>query len=365
MQTKTTADTAVAGIRWNDMGRSLWERLGRPWTRIPANGTRAGDDSAGSLVKLLPWFALALALADSQSRPAPPVRPLPGARHGHRMHTLEGRLVVFGGFAAGNAAADRGAKETWVLDLATGAWKRGGDLPFELAFGSSAVVGGRIVAMGSGIARYDVTADRWDSLAPEGTFPRSHFSAAALGERIYALGGFPETRGGFVGFDLATREVLDPPEPPGFRKGDHFAAVAALGGEIHAVGGIGGEPFAISRAHRVFDGARWRVAAPAPFPLWAKFAAVEALGSRLYVFEKGRGHRYDAAHDRWDSVAGLPLELAMPGACALGGRIAVLGGLATGAERENAALLYDPGADRWEPIPPAGAASHPASLPAR
>ena len=274
-------------------------------------------------------------------------RPLPGSRHGHRAEVLGSRVVAFGGFDRAADDDDRGSRWTQILDLRSGVWRRGADMNLGRGFFGSAVVDGTIVAIADSIERYDIEADRWSVVAPVGTMPTSHFGAAAIGRRIFALGGFPVLAGGFVGFDLETGRSFDPPEPEGLAKGDHLPVVATIGDEIHFVGGLRDEGFQPIAEHQVFDGRAWRRAAPPPRPTWAKLAAYAVHGRTLYLFDEEGGLRYDKDADRWSTVAsiGRGYALVMPAAVVLGDLVHVFGGFFPEPRQEL--LIYDPARDQW------------------
>jgi hypothetical protein len=302
---------------------------------------------------------------------------LPAPRHGHRAEwigdagteptSVTEQVVVFGGFAADSHDADRGTRETWVLarppDPSTAPapavatptrWRRVGDLPGGRAFFSSAIVDGSIFAIGGSIDRYDASREEWETIAPVDSFPDSHFGAAALGGRLYALGGFPARSGGFIGFDVATSNLLDPPEPPGFAPGDHFHIVAALNDELHVIGGLDHRTFAPTSTHWAFDGATWRAAAPPPRPLWAKFAAVQRAGNCLNVFDGDCGLRYNACDDSWTPVRSFAERVVMPTSVANRGTIFVIGGEITedGGSASSSLRTYSIALDRWSAATP-------------
>jgi hypothetical protein len=171
---------------------------------------------------------------------------------------------------------------------------------------------------------------------------------------VYALGGYPARRGGFVAYDLdrgtGARGVIDPPEPPEFKENDHFHIVAALNGKLHTVGGLDSADFRPTQRHHVFDGERWSSAAPPPSPVWAKFSVVQAHGDSLFVFEGAQGLRYDAKTDTWTKIAPLNAILVMPASEVIDGKIVVLGGRDIDS-KPAPVYVYDIAADRWENVP--------------
>lgn len=255
---------------------------------------------------------------------------------------------MFGGYARGSDKEDRGTRETWILDLPDGKWKRGADMIAGRSFFSSAVAGGAIHAMGGAIERYDAAKDAWETVSGPEVFPASHFGGAALGSKLYALGGFPERSGGFAGFDLEKKTTFDPPEPPGFGKGDHFHVIAALDGVIHVVGGLDGETFEARTDHHVFDGNGWKPAKPPPTGLFSKFAVVETSGDRLYYFSGGTGLAFDVSEDAWIKLASLRQEPVLPASVVWKDRIQVLGGMYVAPTTDR--FAYDLLQDRWHTL---------------
>ena len=305
-------------------------------------------------MRALPLFALT---ACSVTSVAPVDLTLPHDRHGHRAHVITDHLVVFGGFGA-SARGDRGTRETWIRDRSSGTWRRAADLVVPKSFGASAVVNGTPYALGDDIERYDVEADRWEVVAAVGSVQKSHFAAAAVGSRIYAVGGYPVDRGGVRVFDTQTRRVTEVPPPPGFGPGDHFHFVANLGERLHVIGGLDGDEFTPKREHWVLLDGAWRAATPPPDALWAKFAIHAVAGDRLFVFtgigpQRGdalgprRGLCYDPHADRWSELAAAPAALVMAATVVIDDRIHVLGGARLDEAPVTIPRVFDIATGRW------------------
>ena len=265
--------------------------------------------------------------------------PLPTPRHGHRMHLHGNALVVFGGFSRGRDG--RGTKATWIYDFESAQWRPGADLQKGRAFFSSVEVDGDIYAIGGSIEVYDIEKDRWETIFSGGEFPVSHFGAAVVGQTIFTVGGFPSDRGRVAAFDIETRTVTEIPTLPGLTIGDHLHFVAALGGELHVLGGLSGRTM-----HWVFDGSEWREAAAIPEPAWAKFAVYEVVDDRLFLFWESGGYCYDLESDTWSKVQPLNELLAMAASFVSDGRIYVLGGIS--ARNPSVVRVYDIRQDKWE-----------------
>jgi len=299
----------------------------------------------GGMRRLLPIGLALLAACSADGRAAPPEpppvpAPLDHARHGHRVHLVDGRLILFGGYS-GADAPDRGKRQAFAFEFGKEAWTRIADLGTGMAFHSSAVAGGRVHAIGGTVERYDAAEDRWEPVVREVLLPESHLAAAALGGRIWTVGGFDAGPGGVRVLDPDTGEVSDGPELPGFEPGDHFHVVAALEGRLHVLGGLRKD--GLSARHRALVEGRWEVRAPLPEPDWAKFGYRGVVGGRLYVFGEVH-HRYDPEADEWEERAAPPEVRAMAAVYVHGTRIIVLGGR---PDPDRTVLVYDTEADEW------------------
>src|SRR5919198_3048593 len=133
-------------------------------------------------------------------------------------------------------------------------------------------------------------AGRWVARAPIPT-PRSEVGVAALGGRVYVVGGFGGTSVNEE-YDPATdRWRARAPLP----RGVHHPGVAAIAGRLYVVGGYadpGGRPSA-----QLFEydpaGDSWRERAPMPTPRGALGVAV--LDGKLYAIGGG-GRRGGGGH---------------------------------------------------------------------
>ena len=279
---------------------------------------------------------------------------MPAPRHGHRVEAIEGGLLAFGGFGD-PGLPDRGARETWWLAPGAGSWQRRADLGRGRAFFSSAVVDGSVYAVGDGVERYDVAADRWIEVVPPGALPVSHFAAAALGRTIFVLGGFPADCGGLHAVDLDVAghaaTVRDQPSPPGFKPSDHFHVVQALGGRLHVIGGLDVESFEPRREHWILGAGGFEAQAPPPSGIWAKFTVQAVVGDELYLFGDSGSWRFEAATGRWARRAAPGRTLVMAPSVAIDGTIWVVGGMEVGSDR-SPLLAYDVAADAWRDAAP-------------
>jgi hypothetical protein len=153
-------------------------------------------------------------------------------------------------------------------------------------------------------------------------------------------------------------------------EGLNAPAAAALGTRIFLIGGFGTTGNMPVAAVHVYDTAtrRWSTAAPLPRPRGGHAAVV--LDGRIHVIGGGNAQTtiadhsvYDPATDRWSERAPLPRAMGSPAAVVHGGVLHSIGGRSGHADFGEV-WRHDAASDRWSagpPIPPrgtAGAVSH-------
>ena len=193
----------------------------------------------------------------------------------------------------------------------------------------------------------------WRALAAAPT-ERTEVAAAALGDRIWVLGGY-----GADGATLATVEVYDTGADTWARGPDlpvavNHAMAATLGGALYVGGGNDGTRPSTQLAR--LDGDRWRTLAP--LPQGRSAGGLVALDGRLYlvggVVEGGLAvdtQVYDPAADAWTAVPGLPTPREHLGAAASAGKVYVVGGRVGGVGNNLAvAEAFDPASGRWSGV---------------
>jgi N-acetylneuraminic acid mutarotase len=183
-------------------------------------------------------------------------------------------------------------------------------------------------------------------------------AAAAIGSRIYVIGGFEGTGNAPTGrvhvYDLVARTWSEAAPLPAAR-GGHAAAV--LGGRIHVLGG--GNAATTLAAHAVYDPAanRWTNRAPLRRAKGSPAAVVArgrlyAIGGRSGSSDFGDVEIYDAAADRWTRGPSIPPR-GTAGAAAYGSSIYVFGGESQASGRTLAHVLrLRAGSRRWERMTP-------------
>jgi N-acetylneuraminic acid mutarotase len=186
--------------------------------------------------------------------------------------------------------------------------------------------------------------------------PRTEVASAILGGRIVAVGGFLES-----GANSRRVDAYDPTADRWTRLPDlpvsvDHAAAASWRGRLVVVGGYGADRQPL-RAAYLFDGTRWRRLPPPPEERAAAAAAATAdgrvwiVGGRTRDGLAGRALSLDLRTLRWRVVPG-PRPREHLAATALRGRVYAVGGRLAGYDTNLATVqAYDPGTDRWSSLP--------------
>lgn len=223
----------------------------------------------------------------------------------------------------------------------------------------------------------DSVAARWDGRAPvpDG---RTEVSVAAGDSLIYLIGGFGRGEGrrptaprAMLAYDPASDRWAEVAEIP---EGLNHAGLAAVGGRLYILGGFQGSSRAPTGAVRIYDPAAgtWRDGAPMPTARGA--LAVAVLGGRIHALggnaargvtlephehgaaagdrSVGTHEVYDPAQDTWTRSEPMPTPRNHLGAAAVAGKIHVVGGRVPGDMELSTHEIYDPATDTWAEGPP-------------
>jgi N-acetylneuraminic acid mutarotase len=183
-------------------------------------------------------------------------------------------------------------------------------------------------------------------------------AAAALGGRIYLIGGFDTTTNiptsQVLVYDTVTHRWSTAASLPRARGGH---AVAVRDGLIHVIGG--GNSESTLADHSVYDPAtdRWSALAPLPRSMGSPAAVVHegslySIGGRSGLEDFGDVWRYDSAKDLWLAGPALPAR-GTHGAVSVCGSIYVFGGESQPRQRVLADVLrLDSSGSSWVPLAP-------------
>lgn len=199
----------------------------------------------------------------------------------------------------------------------------------------------------------------WVTLAALPT-PRQEVAVAALGGRVYVIGGFGEGAS-----PSATVEAYDPATDRWEARAPlpvplHHAAAAVAGGRLFVMGGYTGGRFKWEVQAELYEydprANAWHSRAPMPTPRGGLGAAV--LDGRIHAvggsvrFALNVHEVYDPATDRWTPASRVPTPRDHLAAVALRGRIWAIGGRESFLGRQYADVeIYDPATDTWQPGP--------------
>lgn len=271
------------------------------WQARPAMGSARQETAVaalGGLVYVIGGFGSTAEPVDTVEAFDPAtdqwktVAPLPLAVHHAAAAVADGRLFVVGGYTGGRVRWTP-LGTTFEYDPARNTWRGRAQMPTPRGGLGVAAVGGRLFALGGSADRvtganevYDVAADRWMAANAMPT-ARDHLAVVGSEGRVWALGG----RESFMGTQYANVEIYDPatdswrtaPPLPSARGG---LAAAALGDKIFVFGGEA--PFRIWNATEMYDRSinAWVAKAPMPTPRHGIGAAV--IDGRIYVPGGGR-----------------------------------------------------------------------------
>jgi hypothetical protein len=211
--------------------------------------------------------------------------PLPVGRHHLMAAAFGGKVLIFGGAAAG---AWNPTATAFAYDPALDTWSDIAPMPEPRMSGVAVALNDKVYIVGgvgasSALLEYNPATNGWRSLAALSQ-PREHLAAVALDGEVYALGGRWEGVG-----ERSSVEIYDPADsawregPPLLRPHAGFSA-AVLRGHILAAGGeiliTGDETLT---AFEIFDPRTqtWSLAPDLPYPIHGVAAA--ALGGRFYL----------------------------------------------------------------------------------
>jgi len=278
----TAPAPSVSGLAWTTLAKAPTARTevaaAASGGRIYVIGGYTADGATVSTVEVLD-------VATGRWERGPD---LPVAVNHAMASTVDETVYLFGGYLAGNVPS------TSAFRLEGSGWQAVTPLPDGRAAGTAAAVDG-VVYVAGGIApggrladamlRFDTATDQW-STAPGPPTPREHLGGAAFEGRVYTVGG---RTGGLSGnltafevFDSRTGEWARLPDLPTRRGG--LAAAATCSGLVVAVGGEAAETFAEVEAYDLHSGG-WLTLPALPTPRHG--LGVVAIGTVLYTLSGG------------------------------------------------------------------------------
>jgi len=256
----------------------------------------------------------------------------------------------------------------------TGIWRRRANMPTKRVGLSTAVVSGKIYAIGGWIPGgalgktlktvevYDPVTNTWTKKADMPT-PRFSSSISVVSGKIYVIGG----HGGGVNM-LSTTEEYDPKTDTWIRKASmptkrHSLSASAVNGKIYAIGGtiIEGMKFVSFPTVEEYDPATDTWTKKANMPTKRAALSTSVVSGKIYAIggcipwrdawkELSTVEVYDPATDTWTKGADMPTRRCWHAASAVNGKIYAIGGMiVTGVKwpMVSDVEVYYPAVDRW------------------
>jgi N-acetylneuraminic acid mutarotase len=253
--------------------------------------------------------------------------PLP--RSEHAVAEFDGKIWVLGGYPPGRLPSDL----VQIYDPVTSRWSLGPRLPQPIHHTHVAAVGGKIYLLGGEIEGastgkaerfvadtwvHDPAVGGWAKRAPMPT-ARGGGGKAVIDGKIYVAGGRPPGGSAFEVYDPATDKWEKLPDMPTQR--NHLAMVA-LNGKVIVAGGRTGPGAMAERVDTVeiYDPKtrRWAKGAPLPAPRGGITGAAHAGCMFVFGGEGERSHvlgltpntyGYNPRTDRWTKLPDLPIAV--------------------------------------------------------
>lgn len=237
-----------------------------------------------------------------------------------------------------------------ILAVAADPWVQGPSLNVPRYKCRAVVLDGKIYVIGgrdpkniAPIEVFDPAVGKWEIVGPSPTNAYEMPCVAAIGGKIYSLGGRTaekvRPKGGYV-WDPASGKVEWVELPGTATQGHGDAAYGVIGTKIYLISGeddsLPNEGWDYGKAVDVFDTTTftWSLAAPIPFGR-EDFDAI-AVGEKIFVFGGQGGAEssavawldiYDAKTDSWQHIEeGLPIPWEQPRVAAIGDQIYIMTG---------------------------------------
>ena len=265
------------------------------------------------------------------------------------------------------------ARSAEAYDPATERWKPAESLPATVHHGSAlvATAGGTLLSCGGHAGGVIVVSDVYQRIssgsdhtwecAPPLSFKRAYAGAACIGEHVYVIGGHDGAN------RLAEGEMLivgpGRPQVAGswapiarMQSPRAYFGLAALGGQLFAVGGHDGTKFLCSA--EAYNPATDRWSPIASMATARGYHGVAVLDGKLYAIGGFDGDSrlrsvevYDAAEDKWHAVAPLTTPRAFLATAANTTTLFALGGSSAPGLVLATGEAFDPREGVWRALP--------------
>ena len=302
---------------------------------------------------------------------------VPTSRNGVARAVVSGKIYIIGGVPYSNKGGPGWAAlpTVEIYDTQTKTWRKGADLPTPRIAAQAAVFAGEIYVFG-GYSRgkirgtkqhkivevYDPQTDTWTRTRDMPTL-RSGFKTAVIDGKIYAIGGaiYDKRRDVEVATDLV--EAYDPLANRWEKRASmptkrYWINAEVIDGKIYAIGGEVSPRLGVPLADQFFTRIeeynprtnQWRKLRDMPMSRFA-FDTV-AVDKKVYLiggYALNNGFErvtsvdvYEPSLNRWTAIPPIPVGKIAP-AVAVNGVIYVLGGFVGGTRFSQAVEAFDTG----------------------
>ncbi|MBX3320273.1 MAG: hypothetical protein KF890_10370 [Nitrospira sp.] len=225
-----------------------------------------------------------------------------------------------------------------------------------------------VVPTAGGSVQVELNRGTWRTVAPMPT-KRTEVMAAALGEKIYVVGGFEKPNlSNVMSFAITPSvEVYDPvadqwssksPLPVGL----HHVGIGVVSGRLYIIGGYAKSGFSVWNPVATvyaYDPASDSWTERASMPTARGALSVTEHNGKLYAiggFDRTANNAqvevYDPVRNEWTTAAPLPTPRDHLATATVAGKIYAIGGRTNGDYSWNLAIveMYDPAIDRWKRV---------------
>jgi len=247
-----------------------------------------------------------------------------------------------------------------IIKAESGVWTKKADMPTPRWSLSTAVVNGKIYAVGGGdgvnsfstVEMYDPITDTWIEKSRMPT-PRWALSAVVVKDKIYAIGGAGQRV-------LSTVEEYDPATDTWTKKANmptprYLLSTAVVKGKIYAIGGHrinGGNLVPLSTVEE-YDPTTNTWTKKADMPTARTGLSTSAVNGKIYAIGGGilkTVEIYEPATDAWTKGADMPTGRWSFSTNVIGGKIYAIGGVTIPQrnwETVSTVEVYNPATDKW------------------
>lgn len=241
---------------------------------------------------------------------------LPVGLHHAGAAVLDGALYVAGGFTKSDDTLWNPSDRVFRLDPAGGEWTERAPLPTARGGLAVTTLQGKLYAVSgydgqenpAAVEVYDPELDQWAAAAPLPT-PRDHLAAVTIGETLYAIGGrvrlnYRENLSTVEAYQAESNQWLPKAAMPTPRSG---IAAGVVNGWIYVFGGESGEGTFHQNERYSAESDRWQAMAPMP-------TSRHGLGAATvngYVYVLTGGPRPGGSYSRLNEIF-IPPSLSRP-----------------------------------------------------